>query len=246
MLRLILFVAGIAFLVWTVSTSLTQVGPGELAVVRQLRPECSTFGPEPGLYIGWRAAWGIDQVDRENVSLVRRVTVGFTADEEKEDEAVPAGQVLTGDHNLVNVEVAVHYRIRAAEVASFVLQKDNADAYIARAAETLVAEWIAARKVDDVLRRGKVDLPTVLQEALAGPLEGLRFGHVEIEQQASITKLEPPKQVKQDFENLTNAETEIRTRVNRAEQGRESTNAWNRDEVEEDLRPATASGRVCP
>jgi membrane protease subunit HflK len=213
MLRFILYLLGLALLVWTVSTSLTQVGPGERAVVRRFG-RVLDIRPEPGLYVGW--PWGIDRVERENVSLVRRVTVGFTVREDKDDEAAPAGQVLTGDHNLVNVQAAIHYRIREADVASFVLQKDNIEAFIARAAETLLAEWIAGRKVDDVLRRGKGDLPAVLQERLQSRLKGYDLG-VEIEQ-ASITKLEPPEQVKEAFESLTRAETEIRTRVNQAEE----------------------------
>ena len=213
MLRFILYLAGLAFLVWTVSTSLTQVGPGERAVVRRFG-RVLDIRPEPGLYIGW--PWGIERVERENVSLVRRVTIGFTADEEKEDEVVPAGQVLTGDHNLVNVQAAIHYRIREADVASFVLQKDNVEAFIARAGEALMAEWIASRRVDDVLRRGKVDLPAVLQDRLQERLNEYDLG-VEIEQ-ASITRLAPPRQVKEAFESLTKAETEIRTRVNQAEE----------------------------
>jgi membrane protease subunit HflK len=213
MMRYVVYLVGLVFLAWTASTSLTQVRPGERAVIRRFG-RILPARPEPGLYVGW--PWGIERVDRENVSFVRRVTVGFTAKDDKEDETVPAGQMLTGDHNLVNVEAAIHYKIREADVSQFVLQKDNVEAYVARAAETLLAEWIAGRRVDDVLRRGKADLPAFLLEHLQERVKSYELG-IEVEQ-ASITRLEPPEQVKEAFERLTQAETSIRTQRNQADE----------------------------
>jgi membrane protease subunit HflK len=213
MLRYVLYLIAVAFLVWTAGTVLTQVRPGERAVIRQfgrILPE----KPGPGLYIGW--PWGVEQVERESVSSVRRINVGFTLKQEPEDEVVPAGQMLTGDHNLVNVQVAIDFKIREADVAKFILQKDQVEAFVARAAETLLAEWIAGRKVDVVLGRGKIDLPRYLYKHLPDRLKDYELG-VEIEQ-ASIEKLEPPEQVKEAFERLTQAQTDMSTQKNQAEE----------------------------
>ena len=60
MWRYVLLVLGIAFLIWTAATSLTQVQAHERAVIRR-------FGrilpdrPEQGLHIG--LPWGIDRID---------------------------------------------------------------------------------------------------------------------------------------------------------------------------------------
>jgi modulator of FtsH protease HflK len=215
MVRYLFALIALAFLAWTASTALTQVRPGERAVVRRFgRIVTHEQKLEPGLYVGW--PWGIEQVDREKVSFARRLTVGFTDKSELEDEVVPAGQMLTGDHNLVNVEAAIHYRIREADVELFVLQKDQAEAFVARVAETLLAEWIAGRRVDDVLLRGKIDLPGFLRAELPARLKDYHLG-VEIEQ-ASITTLEPPRQVKEAFERLTQAHENIDTRMNEAKE----------------------------
>jgi membrane protease subunit HflK len=128
---------------------------------------------------------------------------------------VPAVQMLTGDHNLVNVQAAIDYKIREADVAQFVLQKDNVEAFVARAGETLLAEWIASHKVDEVLRRGKIDLPGFLLEHLQERLKPYDFG-VEVER-VSIPNLKPPEQVKEAFERLTQAETNIRRQKTEAE-----------------------------
>src|ERR1700677_4028974 len=79
-------------------TGVTQVRPGERAVVRR-------FGrvlpdkPKPGLLIG--LPWGMDRVDRIPVDRVQSVVVGYQDTETLSSSEMPAGQLLTGDHKLV-------------------------------------------------------------------------------------------------------------------------------------------------
>src|SRR5262245_15417309 len=136
-----LFCAALVLLTGWLLTGLTQVRPGERAVVRR-------FGrvlpdkPGPGLYVGF--PWGIDQVDRVPVDRVRQVTVGFQQGEEGAPATVAAvGQLLTGDHNLVNLQVVIDYAVIEDEVEAFVVQADRADGLVARAAEAVLAEWVA-------------------------------------------------------------------------------------------------------
>src|SRR5580692_2118547 len=108
-------------LLWTTLTACTLVQPGERAVVRR-------FGrvlpdqPGPGLYIG--LPWGIDRVDRVPVARIKRVVVGMTAKVEENTEVSPPGQLLTGDHNLVNMQVEVYYTVFEDQVADYVLMAD--------------------------------------------------------------------------------------------------------------------------
>src|SRR5262245_31838941 len=82
-----------------------QVGPGERAVVRRFGRVLGPR-PEPGLWVG--LPWGRDRVDRVAVDRLQSVTVGYQ--EEAGDQAVPPGQLLTGDHNLVNVRATLYYK----------------------------------------------------------------------------------------------------------------------------------------
>lgn len=213
MFRAFLFLIAIAFAVWTIATSVTQVQPHERAVIRRFGRILDTK-PEQGLHIG--LPWGIDRVDLAPVGRVRSITVGFDGSEDKEDAAAPAGQMLTGDHNLVNVQASINYKIRDDEPERYVLQADNVDAFVARAADSLLAEWIGGRKIDDVLRRGKSDLPPYLHKHLQERLQPYNLG-IAIEH-ASITRLDPPIQVKPDFDKLAQAQNSIKTKVNRARQ----------------------------
>jgi membrane protease subunit HflK len=160
--------------------------------------------------------WGIDRVDLAPVGRVRTLTVGFDGKDDLEAESAPLGQMLTGDHNLVNVQASINYKIRDNEPDRYVLQADNVDAFVARGAESLLAEWIAGRKIDDVLRRGKVELPRYLSDRLQDRLKPLGLG-IDVEH-VSITRLDPPDQVKNAFENLAQAQNGIKTKVNQANQ----------------------------
>jgi len=209
--RLFLVVAVVAFLGWTAFTAMSQVQSGQRAVIRRFG-RISEQKPEPGLYIGW--PWGIEQVDLVPINQVRKIVVGFSDKDEKQDDVVPIGQMLTGDHNLVNVQAEVFFKVRDADVEKFVLHKDNVEAFVARAAESILAEWIAGRKVDDVLRLGKIELPNYLRDQLQDRLHGDLGIVVE---QTSIN-LSPPSEVKEAFERVAQASTNIRTRENEAHQ----------------------------
>src|SRR5206468_4467660 len=108
----------LAALVVTLLTAVTFVGPGEVAVVRR-------FGrilddrPGPGLFLG--LPWGMDQVDRVPVGRVKRVVVGLENKDDEEQSDTPAGQLLTGDHNLVNVQAEINYTVFEAQVDTYVL-----------------------------------------------------------------------------------------------------------------------------
>jgi membrane protease subunit HflK len=194
-------------------TCLTQVRPGERAVVRRFG-RVLEHKPGPGLWVG--LPWGMDRVDRVPVDLVRRVVVGFQPGGDEGEQATPPGQLLTGDHNLVNVQVLLDYRVNADEVADYLTQADRADGLVARAAEAVLAEWVAGRPVDDVLTRGKSALPRWLVERTQERLKPYRLG-VEL-QEASVALLLPPAEVKDAFDAVTQAQTRIRTGVYQAEQ----------------------------
>ncbi len=195
-------------------TGLVQVRPGERAVVRR-------FGrvlpdkPEPGLWVG--LPWGLDRVDRVAVDRVQSVTVGYR---EADSEALPPGQLLTGDHNLVNVQAALYYKVRPAEIEDYVLQEGRVEELLARAAEAVLAEWVAGRTVDDVLLNGKNELPGVLQRGTQEVIADYRLGVQVLD--ARITAVAPPDEVKAAFDSVALEQTRITTRRNQAEQEAEA------------------------
>jgi modulator of FtsH protease HflK len=212
-MRYVLILAGLALLL-SLMTGLTQVQPGERAVVRRFG-RVLDFRPEPGLYVG--LPWGIDRVDRVAVERLRSVPVGYQKrDDEDASGGTPEGQLLTGDHNLVNVQATVNYAVDPEQVLAFVLQTDRADELVARAAETALAEWVAGRTVDDVLLRGKTELPAWLVERTQRRVDEYQIG-VQV-RTAAVNHLNPPAEVSGAFEDVTKAQNAISTTVNQASQ----------------------------
>src|SRR5438874_2619520 len=122
-------------------TGVTQVRPGERAVVRRFGRVVAT--PGAGLRVG--LPWGLETVERVAVDRVRRVTVGYLPEVEEAGDDAPPGQLLTGDQNLVNVQAVIDYAVRADAVADYAAAADRVDGALSRAAEAAVAEWVAGR-----------------------------------------------------------------------------------------------------
>jgi membrane protease subunit HflK len=189
-------------------TGVTEVRPGEQAVVRRFGRLAGVRGP--GLWFG--LPWGMDRVDRLAIDRVRTVTVGY---QPVEAESVsPQGQFLTGDHNLVNVEAIVHFTISNAQ--DFAIHGYLAGDMISRSVEAALTEWIGNRGIDDVLVNGKAALPGVLVKSVQSQIMRYELG-IEI-QSADIDALYPPEEVKHAFDEVTRAQSSIETRQQEARQ----------------------------
>jgi modulator of FtsH protease HflK len=206
-LRYLPLVALVAYLL----TGVAQIRPEERAVVRRFGRVVAR--PGPGLWVG--LPYGIDRLDRVPIATVRRVSVGYRP-ESVED--TPPGQFLTGDQNLVNLQVAIDYAVgdEPDDLERFVLQQDRTDGAIARETEAALAEWVAGRTVDDVLLTGNAALPGWLVKRVQGRLEPLQLG-VRV-RQASVAYLAPPDEVRSAFEDVNTAQTNARAQEQRAHQ----------------------------
>jgi len=192
-------------------TGVVQVLPGERAVVRRfgrVLPE----QPKPGLWIG--LPWGMDRVDRVAVDRVQNVVVGYQDGDSGEN--IPAGQMLTGDHNLVNLQVTLYYKVQADEVVAYAIQADQVPATVSKAAEAVMAEWVAGRTVDDVLLNGKREMRSHLVEQTGQRIKPYHLGVQVLDAQVGL--IAPPEEVKPAFDNVARAQTTIMTLINKAEQ----------------------------
>jgi len=212
MLRLRYLLPLLALLAY-LATGVAQVEKDERAVVRRFGRVVAR--PGPGLWVG--LPWGIDRVDRVQTRTVRQLPVGFSPEEASDAPGTPAGQLLTGDQNLINVKLVVEYAIddRDGELDQYVLHRDQVDVVLGRATETLASEWVGARRVDAVLS-GRASLVGWVSHRLPERIAAARLGIVV--QQVSVEFLSAPEEVRDSFEAVNQAQTAIRTRLNQADQ----------------------------
>jgi membrane protease subunit HflK len=200
-------------------SGVAQLRPGERAVVRRFGRALADK-PRPGLWVG--LPWGMDRLDRVAVDRVQTVAVGYA--EGGDAPAMPAGQLLTGDHNLVNVAATLSYKVRPEAVEDYVAAAGQAEGLLARAAEAVLGEWVAARTVDDVLLNGKAGLREVLRGHTQAVVDDYRLGVQVLD--ARVTLVAPPDEVKAAFDGVALEQTRITTRRHQAEQQAEA--AWRR------------------
>lgn len=194
-------------------TGLAQVGYDERAVVRRFGRVIAR--PGPGLWVG--LPWGIDRVDRVQVRTVRQLSVGYSAEEANDAPGTPAGQLLTGDQNLVNLKLVVEYAVddREGELEQFVANEGQIPRVLTYETETLAAEWIGTRTVDEVLS-GRATIARRVLDRLQERIAPHRLGVMV--QRVSVAELSAPAEVQDAFQQVNQAQTNIRTRRNQAEQ----------------------------
>jgi membrane protease subunit HflK len=188
------------------ATGIYQVRPGELAVVRR-------FGRVleepwlPGLNFG--LPWGLDRVDRIAVDSQRQIEIGFHPEAAAEENAVPVGQVLTGDNHLVDVRISVYYRVdreTPGAAARYVLSADRVPEALQRAAEAVLTQSFASEAVDAVLLGQTRGLESRLQQSLSEVLRGYDLGIVV--ESVNLTYVQPPAELAEAFREVNRARTQ--------------------------------------
>ena len=99
------------------------VGPDQRAVVRRFGAVADQVGP--GMH--YRVPWPIDQVDIVKTTSIMKVGVGFVLPS-GDGEMPPGPELLTGDTNIVNVNLILQYVIR--DPSEFLFQIKDPAAFV--------------------------------------------------------------------------------------------------------------------
>jgi membrane protease subunit HflK len=193
----------------------TMVAPGEVVVVRRLgRLVEPPWGP--GLH--WRLPLGIDQADRVRSDAVRQLTIGLATGAESGREP-SAGEVMTGDLNLLRIQATVQYRV--VRSAAWILRSAQVEGLLAAAAQASVSRALAARSVDAVLRSDRQALTRDVGYDLQAAVDGYGLGVAILG--ISVTDARPPVEVEADFAAAQSAESQRDRRINEARSYEQTT-----------------------
>ena len=220
-------VVGIFFLslfIW-LATGFYTVSPDQQAALR-------TFGEfqrfeTSGLHWHYPAPIGTRNV--VSVTTTRQLELGFRSgdDGNSAPRSVPEeGLMITGDENIVDVQLVVQYRIGSLRDYLFSVddpgdsdrgissgQPDGAT--LRDIAETAVRQVVGARNIDDVLTTEKERVQTDILLKMIFLTDFYKTG-IEI-QDVLLQAVNPPSQVQAAFEDVVRAREDRETTINQAQ-----------------------------
>ncbi|WP_019569613.1 FtsH protease activity modulator HflK [Thioalkalivibrio sp. ALE11] len=180
----------IALVVW-IASGFHIVSEGERGVVLRFGAFQEVKSPGPG----WHLPYPIERIEIENVDNVRTI----------ESRAL----MLTGDENIIDVDIAVQYRI--LDLVDFLFNVRNPDATVHQVMESAIRERVGKGNLEFILGEGRGEIAqstrTVMQENLDAYGAGIVVTAV------SMQQAQPPEAVQEAFADAIRArEDEVRFR----------------------------------
>ena len=213
---------GVLLLGW-LATGFYIVPGNEKAVVRRFGRVVTAALGRPALQgsgIHYDLPWPLAAVDRFNLNEVRSLAVGDVDLPAREGEFLSPGQstarsqYLTGDKNILQVQIGVQYRLSETEFADYLYASTSPEEHLQRLAEATAADLIARSGVDYVHPLGLGELRQKLTERVRQLAAEQRLG-LEIEEVA-VSAVAPPVHVKADFLEVSNARADKDKYINSA------------------------------
>ena len=212
------------------------VAPGEAAVIRRfgaiVEPRVA-----PGLH--YRLPWPIDRVDIVNVSDVRRETVGIVAPEEDHEHPEPPSklQALSGDTNVIDVEIIVQYQVR--DPAAYLTNVRYAPYRLVRdVARAAVATLITTQPVDNILTTERQRLQDAIRVEAQSRLDSYNSGLAIVG--INLQKAFPPEEVAAAFTDVNSAREDKARAINEAQGYASSIIPQARGQADQVLADASA------
>ncbi len=186
--------------IWVLATSIHFVQPREQGVVTWLGGKYSrTLNPGTEL----TAPWPIQTVDIENVSQIRRETIGDGAE----------NLILTGDQSLVDLSYLVRWNIK--DLVQYKFELEDPGETLREVAEAAMRAAVAENDLDTVLSgAGREQVQTRVRSRMQTILDAYEAG-INV-QGVDIARTEAPQQVIDAFNDVLAARQDRERSLNEA------------------------------
>ena len=186
---------------WLVFSSFHQIGPKEEGIVTTLGKYSRTI--DSGISI--TLPWPVQTVAVTDVTSIRRDTI-------PEGEAEKL--MLTGDQNLVDLSYLVRWNIKDLKLYTFQLAEP--DDTVKEVAEAAMRASVAEVTLTDAMGgSGRSEIEQSVRQRMQAILDAYRSGI--LIQGVEIKKADPPEQVVDAFKEVTAAQQDAQSAVNRAQ-----------------------------
>ena len=225
------WIAGIIVLLWLAS-GFYQVQPNEEGVVLRFGAYSETT--TPGLH--YHLPYPIENVIKVNITQERSINLGVQESQNISANTFTESHMLTGDENIVDINLTIVWRIENAK--DYVFNMQNPDQTVRVAAQSVLREIVGQSKMMPIISgdRGKVEDETKeeLQKVLNEFGAGIRIVRVKLQ------KADPPKQVVDAFNEVQRAKADMERFKNEAEAYRNEILPKSRGEAAQRLQNAEA------
>jgi membrane protease subunit HflK len=185
----------VGLLLLLVYESFWRIEPAERGVVMRFGKYVTTLVPGPH----FRFPRPIEDVVKINVDQIRPFTV--------------QASMLTGDENIVDVEIAVQYRIN--EVTDYLFKVTDPDTTIERVAESAIRDIIGQKTLDFVITEGRAENAAEAKELIQRIMNDYGSG-LEVTS-VNMQPVKPPEEVKAAFDDAIKAREDEQRKINEAE-----------------------------
>jgi len=227
-------------LLW-LATGFYVVGPGERGVVL-------LFGgvvdqTEPGLR--YRLPWPLQNHAVVDIAQVRRVEVGFRTAADADvgrggrggARTVPQeALMLTGDENIVELQLFVQYRIQ--DPVKFLFHAYDPENILHTSAEVALRSAVGRNTIDHTMTEGRLEVQDQAKNALQQLLDTYQTGLLVTE--ARLLVVDPPSEVRDAFHDVVRALEDRDRLVKEAEGYREDVVPKARGEAAQMVQQAEA------
>ncbi|MCA3286229.1 MAG: FtsH protease activity modulator HflK [Roseomonas sp.] len=230
--KLVALVGIVVVLGWAAS-GFYRVQPDEQGVV--MRFGAFSHTTQPGL--NYRLPWPIESHTTPRVTRINRVDIGFVG---AQDGAIGGGRVLpardvleeslmlTGDENIIDIDVAVFWRIRDA--GEFLFNTRNPESTVKTAAESVMREVIGRTPIQPALTEARAQIEQEVRRGAQAIMDQYKAG-IEVTQ-VQLQKVDPPAQVVDAFRDVQRANADRERLRNEAESFRNDIIPRARGEAE--------------
>lgn len=184
---------------WIIGTSMHSIAPEEKGVVTRFGRYSHTL--DSG--IGWTLPAPIDRVQKVDVENIREINLGSASEETL---------MLTGDQNMIDIAYQVRWKINDPELYLFELAQP--DDTIRQVAESAMRQIVANVSLQGAMGNQRGEIESRVAEEMQQTLNFYKSG-VQV-QGVAIRQADPPAAVNDAFKEVTAAQQDAQSYVNRA------------------------------
>jgi membrane protease subunit HflK len=204
--------------IFWVGSGFYRVQPDEQGVV--MRFGAYSYWTPPGLH--WHVPWPVESVELPTVTRINRTEIGYRSAgggniqvgrDATGTDVLSESLMLTGDENIIDIDVAVFWRI--SDAAAFLFNTADPQSLVRAVAESSMREVIGRTPIQPALTQLRAQIESDVHKQTQEILDRYKAG-VEITQ-VQLQKVDPPAAVVESFRDVQRANTDAERMRNEAE-----------------------------